>query len=87
MVKPSRADWNLPHPTISDYATVSIELSFRPHRELQGVGIQNVLAQKEWKGRMATEDFRALTPLIHSHVNPYGSFELDMDKNDCPLTN
>ena len=29
---------------------------------------------------MAPEDFRALTPLIHSHVNPYGSFELDMEK-------
>ena len=29
---------------------------------------------------MAAEDFRALTPLIHSHVNPYGSFELDMEK-------
>jgi hypothetical protein len=23
-------------------------------------------------GRMAEEDFRALTPLIHAHVNPYG---------------
>ena len=29
---------------------------------------------------MSEEDFRALTPLIHSHVNPYGSFELDMEK-------
>ena len=42
--------------------------------------IQNVLAQKEWKGRMATEDSGALTPLIHSHMKSYESFELDMDK-------
>jgi TnpA family transposase len=42
--------------------------------------IQNVLAEEEWMGRMAEEDFRALTPLIHNHVNPYGSFELDMEK-------
>lgn len=42
--------------------------------------IQKVLAEEEWMGRMGEEDFRALTPLIHSHVNPYGSFELDMDK-------
>ncbi len=42
--------------------------------------IQNVLGEDEWMGRMAKEDFRALTPLIHSHVNPYGSFELDMAK-------
>ena len=42
--------------------------------------IQNVLGEDEWMGRMAKEDFRSLTPLIHSHVNPYGSFELDMEK-------
>ena len=42
--------------------------------------IQCVLGDATWMGRMAPEDFRALTPLIHSHVNPYGSFELDMEK-------
>ena len=42
--------------------------------------IQQVLSEAGWMRRMAAEDFRALTPLIHSHVNPYGSFELDMDK-------
>ncbi len=42
--------------------------------------IQEVLAEEAWMGRMAEEDFRALTPLIHNHVNPYGSFELDMAK-------
>ena len=29
---------------------------------------------------MTPEDFRALTPLIYHHVNPYGIFELDLDK-------
>lgn len=29
---------------------------------------------------MAVEDFRALAPLIHRHMNPYGSFELDTEK-------
>lgn len=42
--------------------------------------LQTVLAEEEWMARMADEDFRALTPLIHSHVNPYGTFELDMKK-------
>ena len=27
---------------------------------------------------MMPEDLRALTPLIYSHVNPYGTFKLDM---------
>lgn len=42
--------------------------------------IQNVLADKAWKERLQDEDLRALTPLIHAHVNPYGFFELDMAK-------
>ena len=42
--------------------------------------IQNVLSDEEWMGRMAEEDLRALTPLIHNHVTPYGTFELDMEK-------
>lgn len=42
--------------------------------------IQNVLADEAWMERMAKEDRRAMTPLIHNHVTPYGSFELDLEK-------
>ena len=40
--------------------------------------IQHVLAEPAWMERMTPEDFRALTPLVYSHMNPYGTFELDM---------
>jgi hypothetical protein len=40
--------------------------------------LQQVLADPAWMARMMPEDFRALTPLIYSHMNPYGTFELDM---------
>ena len=42
--------------------------------------IQQVLSEPHWKNRMGPHDLRALTPLIHAHVNPYGSFHLDMDE-------
>lgn len=42
--------------------------------------IKNVLSERKWMKKMVEEDFRALTPLIHAHVNPYGTFELDMEK-------
>jgi len=29
---------------------------------------------------MKAADLRALSPLIYSHVNPYGRFDLDMSK-------
>lgn len=40
--------------------------------------IQQILSDKKWYDMMMPEDFRALTPLIYNHVNPYGNFDLDM---------
>lgn len=31
-------------------------------------------------GKLMADDFRAITPLFYSHVNPYGEFKLEMDK-------
>lgn len=41
--------------------------------------IQQVLTEPTWHSRMKFEDYRALSPLIYNHINPYGIFELDMD--------
>ena len=40
--------------------------------------IQQVLAEQEWQGRLTAVDLRALSPLKWQHVNPYGTFALDM---------
>ncbi len=40
--------------------------------------IQKVLAEPKWKDRLTKEDKRALTPLLHSNINPYGIVSLDM---------
>ncbi len=40
--------------------------------------IQRVLGQERWAGAMSAEDLRALSPLLYSHVNPYGVFDLDL---------
>ena len=41
---------------------------------------QQVLSDHHWRDEMTDDDYRALTPLIYSHVNPYGEFDLDMSK-------
>ena len=46
--------------------------------------IQQILSQKKWLNVMTPEDFRALTPLIYTHINPYGHFNLDM-KERIPM--
>jgi TnpA family transposase len=40
--------------------------------------IQQVLAEPTWQGRLTPTDLRALTPLKWLHVNPYGTFILNM---------
>jgi len=41
--------------------------------------IQEVLGERAWREKMTTRDMAALNPLPHSHFNPYGVFDLDMD--------
>ncbi len=42
--------------------------------------IQQVLSQPQWMKLMKSEDLRALSPLIWGHVNPYGTFRLDLNE-------
>lgn len=42
--------------------------------------IQKVLTESVWEKLLTKEDLRALTPLIWEHINPYGTFRLDMNK-------
>ena len=42
--------------------------------------LQRVLSENQWLEMMQPDDFRALTPLIWNHVNPYGLFQLDMNE-------
>jgi TnpA family transposase len=41
--------------------------------------IQRILAEPEWRDRLTATDRRGLTPLVLTHINPYGIFELDMN--------
>lgn len=42
--------------------------------------IQRVLGSETWRQRMTAEDWRALSPLMHHHINPYGEFKLDLTR-------
>ena len=42
--------------------------------------IQRVLAEPAWANKLTAEDRRGLSALFWSHINPYGRFDLDMDK-------
>ena len=40
--------------------------------------VQEVLEEPAWFSKMAEPDWRAMTPLFYKHINPYGTFTLDM---------
>ena len=41
---------------------------------------QAVLGDADYKAQLRDEDLRALTPLLHAHVNPFGHYVLEMDR-------
>lgn len=42
--------------------------------------IEDLLQDKHWEKQLSEEDYRALTALFYSHINPYGTFDLDLTK-------
>lgn len=40
--------------------------------------IQQILTEPEWAGRLTDRDKKALSALIWAHINPYGTFHIDM---------
>jgi TnpA family transposase len=40
--------------------------------------LQQILAEPEWADRLTGRDKQALSALIWSHINPYGTFHIDM---------
>ncbi len=42
--------------------------------------IQQVLGDPQWQQLLQAKDIRGLTPLIYAHINPYGTFHLDLSK-------
>jgi hypothetical protein len=43
--------------------------------------VHEVLAEPKWANRLTEADWRGLSPLFWTHVNPYGRFELDMNRH------
>lgn len=42
--------------------------------------MQSVLTEPAWLARLSADGDCRLSPTIHSHINPYGRFDVDLDK-------
>ena len=65
-------------PIMQELAALSLHLLQASLVFINTLMIQQVLQDSQWFSRMTDRDWQALTPLIYHHVNPYGTFELDM---------
>jgi hypothetical protein len=41
--------------------------------------LQKLLREPRWLARMEPSDLGAMTPLLYAHINPYGTFRLDLE--------
>jgi TnpA family transposase len=41
--------------------------------------LQKLLSEHKWLLMMKPEDLGAMTPLLYAHINPYGTFRLDLE--------
>ena len=67
-------------PDDQELAVLSLQLLQNSLVYVNTLLLQAVAGESRWLGSLAPEDLRGLTPLIYAHVNPYGTFHLDMGK-------
>jgi hypothetical protein len=68
------------YPDDQEIAVLSLHLLQACLVYINTLMLQQVLTDPQWLDKMTGEDYRALSPLLHQHVTPYGLFALDMSK-------
>jgi TnpA family transposase len=63
-----------------EITTLSLQLLQNCLMLLNTLLVEHTIAQHQLLDQLSEEDRRALTPLFYEHVNPYGLFELDLDR-------
>jgi TnpA family transposase len=61
-------------------ATLSLQLLQNCLMLINTLLVERTVTQHQLLEQLSGEDRRALTPLFYEHVNPYGLFELDLDR-------
>jgi TnpA family transposase len=61
-----------------EVVTLSLQLLQNCLMLINTILVERTIEQEALWGRLSIEDLRALTPLFHGHINPYGQFSLDL---------
>jgi TnpA family transposase len=63
-----------------EITTLSLQLLQNCLMLINTILLQQTIDKHQWLDRLKAEDLRALTPLFYEHINPYGLFELDLER-------
>jgi TnpA family transposase len=63
-----------------EITTLSLQLLQNCLMLINTLLVEHTIAHYQLLEQLSEEDRRALTPLFYEHVNPYGLFELDLDR-------
>ncbi len=63
-----------------EMAVLSLHLLQNCMVYINTIMLHNILSDRRWYDMMTPEDLRALTPLVYTHVNSYGTFKLNMSE-------
>ena len=61
-----------------EIVTLSLQLLQNCLMLINTLLLERTIEREGWWARLSAEDLRALTPLFHGHINPYGQFTLDL---------
>jgi hypothetical protein len=48
------------------------------------IPVERTIEKENLMNRLSIEDLRALSPLFYEHINPYGVFEIDLNRQSFP---
>lgn len=63
-----------------EISTLSLQLLQNCLMLINTILVEQTIEQQQLQEQLSIEDLRALTPLFYEHINPYGLFELDMER-------
>ncbi len=63
-----------------EIATLSLQLLQNCLMLINTILVEQTIEKQQLLDQLSIEDLRALTPLFYEHINPYGLFELDMER-------
>ena len=63
-----------------EIVTLSLQLLQNCLMLINTILVERTIEREGLWERLSAEDLRALTPLFHGHINPYGQFALDLNR-------